>query len=55
MGTLSGGNGGEQPPNGGGSSDGVPELPPEWGFIVIPDDAAELEGEAGEVRRQLRR
>jgi hypothetical protein len=52
MGTL-GGNGG-QPPNGGGSSDGVPELPPEWGSIVIPDDASELDDEASVIRRRLR-
>jgi hypothetical protein len=55
MGTLRGGNGGEQPPNGGGSSDGLPELPPEWGFIAIPDDLSELDSEADEVRRELRR
>jgi len=53
MGTLRGGNGGEQPPENG--SGGVPELPPEWGFIVIPDDASALDGEASTIRRQLRR
>jgi hypothetical protein len=49
MGTLSGGDGGGWPP------DELPDLPPEWGTIVIPDDAAELADEAGRVRRQLRR
>jgi hypothetical protein len=55
MGTLRGGNGDEQPPNGGGASDGVPELPPEWGRIVIPDDASALDAEAAEVRKELKR
>jgi hypothetical protein len=49
VGTLSGGNGGGWPP------DGLPDLPPEWGTIVIPDDAAELAREATRVRRELRR
>jgi hypothetical protein len=48
MGTLSGGNGGGWPP------DELPELPPEWGTIVIPDDASELAREATRVRRELR-
>jgi hypothetical protein len=49
MGTMSGGNGGGWP------SDELPELPPEWGTIVIPDDASELAQEATKVRRELRR
>jgi hypothetical protein len=51
MGTLRGDNGGGRPPDGG----GLPDLPPEWGTIVIPDDAAELSREATAVRRELRR
>ena len=51
MGTLRGDNGGERPPDGG----GVPDLPPEWGVIVIPDDAAELDDEAATLRRDWRR
>jgi hypothetical protein len=51
MGTLRGDNGGERPPNG----DGLPNLPPEWGHVVIPDDASALESEAVLVRKQLRR
>ncbi len=52
MGTLRGDNGGERPPDGGG---GLPDLPPEWGTIVIPDDAAALEQEAVLVRKEMRR
>ncbi|GAA1803104.1 hypothetical protein HC028_04985 [Planosporangium flavigriseum] len=48
MGTQSGGNGGGWPP------DELPDLPPEWGTIVIPDDASELAREAARVRRELR-
>lgn len=55
MGTLGGGNGGERPPEGGGHSDGLPGLPPEWGTIVIPDDPAELADEVAQVQRELRR
>jgi hypothetical protein len=49
MGTRSGGNGGGQPP------DGLPDLPPEWGIVVIPDDPSELAQESARVRRELRR
>jgi hypothetical protein len=48
MGTLSGGNGGWPPEE-------LPDLPPEWGTIVIPDDASELARDATRVRRELRR
>jgi hypothetical protein len=51
MGTLRGDNGGGRPPDGG----GLPDLPPEWGTIVIPDDAAALDHEATAIRRELRR
>jgi hypothetical protein len=51
MGTLRGDNGGERPHDGG----RVPGLPPEWGAIVIPDDAAELDHEATALRREWRR
>lgn len=50
MGTR-GDNGGERPPDGG----GLPNLPPEWGVVVIPDDVSELDHEAGKIRRELRR
>jgi hypothetical protein len=51
MGTLRGDNGGERPPDGG----GLPDLPPEWGTIVIPDNAAALDHEAELVRKEMRR
>jgi len=38
-----------------GSSDGLPDLPPEWGRVVVPDDASALAGEAAQIRRELRR
>ena len=38
-----------------GNGDGdLPELPPGWGPIRIPDDASELAEEAAQVRRELR-
>jgi hypothetical protein len=50
MGTLGDDNGGP-PPNGG----GLPDLPPEWGTVIIPDDPSELAPEIDEIRRELRR
>lgn len=46
-----GDNGGERPPEGG----GLPDLPPEWGTVIIPPDASALEAEAEAIRRQFRR
>lgn len=34
---------------------GLPDLPPEWGEVVIPDDPGELDAEAETVRKELRR
>ncbi|ROT28062.1 hypothetical protein [Micromonospora sp. HM5-17] len=42
-----------RPDNGG--FDDLPDLPADWGSIVIPDDPAELAAEAAQVRRELRR
>jgi hypothetical protein len=56
MGTLGGnGNGDAPPPDDGSPPDdgGLPELPPEWRSIVIPDDASALADEAAAVRREL--
>lgn len=44
------GNGGGLPPD-----DGLPDLPPEWGVVVIPDDLTELDRETVELRRERRR
>ena len=53
MGSLSD-NGGSWPPDGG-SSDGLPDFPEEWGVIVIPDDLSELSDEVTAIRAELRR
>src|SRR5262249_20226822 len=47
---FSGGEGPPPPDNG-----GVPDLPPEWGVVVIPDDPGELDRESAELRRERRR
>ncbi|MGY0005187.1 hypothetical protein [Micromonospora sp. I033] len=41
--------------DGHGPPDGLPDLPPEWGRVVVPDDASALAEEARQVRRELRR
>src|SRR6185312_13301175 len=52
MGSLRGEDGdGRKPPNNG----GLPDLPPEWGVVVIPDDPAELDRESADLRRERRR
>ncbi|MEV6693311.1 hypothetical protein AB0M35_17755 [Micromonospora sp. NPDC051196] len=33
---------------------GLPDLPPEWGRVVVPDDASALAEEAEQIRRELR-
>ncbi|MEH0982776.1 hypothetical protein [Micromonospora sp. CPCC 205556] len=38
-----------------GPPDGLPDLPPEWGRVVVPDDASALAAEAEQLRRELRR
>ncbi|HEY7271325.1 MAG TPA: hypothetical protein VH502_01235 [Actinoplanes sp.] len=38
----------------GGSSDELPDLPEEWGVIVIPDDLSELAEEVEAIRAELR-
>jgi hypothetical protein len=50
MGSRRGGSGDGLPPD-----DGLPDLPPEWGVVVIPDDLTELDRESAELRRQHRR
>jgi hypothetical protein len=34
---------------------GLPNLPPEWGVVVVPDDLTELDREAADLRRESRR
>jgi hypothetical protein len=51
MGSLSD-NGGGWPPDGG-VPEGLPDLPPEWGDIVIPDDLSSLAAEVAAVRAEL--
>ena len=46
-------NGGDWPFDGG-SPDELPELPEEWGVIVIPDDLSELADEVEAIRSELR-
>ena len=50
MGSFREGEGTPPPDNG-----GVPDLPPEWGVVVIPDDPSELDRESLALRRQRRR
>jgi len=46
-------NGGGWPPDGG-SPDDLPDLPEEWGVIVVPDDLSELADEVRAIRAELR-
>jgi hypothetical protein len=46
-------NGGDWPFDGG-SPDELPELPEEWGVIVVPDDLSELADEVEAIRAELR-
>jgi hypothetical protein len=49
-------NGGSPPDDGGEPyARDLPELPPEWGEVVVPDDLSELDAEVRAVRRELRR
>jgi len=42
-------------PSDGGSPDDLPDLPEEWGVIVIPDDLSELADEVEAIRAELGR
>ncbi len=42
-------------PGDGGSAEGLPDLPAEWGVIVVPDDLSSLTDEVTAVRDELRR
>ncbi len=52
MGSLRGEDGDGRPPPDNG---GLPDLPPEWGTVVVPDDLTELGREAAEYQRAARR
>jgi len=52
MGSLRGEDGDGRPPPDNG---GLPDLPPEWGTVVIPDDLTELGRETAEYQRTTRR
>lgn len=52
MGSLSGGNGDGRPPPDDGD---LPNFPPEWGVVVIPDDLTELDKETAALKRERRR
>lgn len=41
-------------PHDGGSPDDLPDLPEEWGVIVVPDDLSELDDEVRAIRAELR-
>lgn len=49
------GNNGDGWSDGAGAPDDLPEIPPEWGPIVIPDDPGALAEEAAQVRREMHR
>lgn len=55
MGDLRPNGDGAGPDDGGYYRGGLPDLPPEWGLVVIPDDVSELDQDAEVVRRELRR
>ncbi|MET0425881.1 MAG: hypothetical protein ABW046_18570 [Actinoplanes sp.] len=41
-------------PSDGGTPDDLPDLPAEWGVIVVPDDLSELSDEVDAIRAELR-
>jgi hypothetical protein len=55
MGDLRPDGGGLPPDDGGSHGKELPDFPPEWGPVIIPDDASELDPEADALRRELRR
>lgn len=52
MGSLRGGDGDGRPPPDDGD---LPNFPPEWGVVVIPDDLTELDRESAALQRERRR
>jgi hypothetical protein len=55
MGDLRWGDGGTPDDNGKHSHDPLPDFPAEWGPVIIPDDASELDAERHALLRERRR
>ena len=54
MGDLRSGNGGTPDDNGSHSHDPLPDFPADWGPVIIPDDASELDAERESLLREQR-
>ena len=55
MGDLRSGNGGTPDDNGRHSHEPLPDFPAEWGPVIIPDDASELDSDRQSLLRERRR
>src|SRR5215831_1701634 len=55
MGDLRSGNGGTPDDNGSHSHDPLPDFPADWGPVIIPDDASELDADRESLLRERRR
>jgi hypothetical protein len=55
MGDLRSGNGGTPDDNGSHSHEPLPDFPADWGPVIIPDDASELESDREALLRERRR
>ena len=53
MGDLRSGNGGTPDDNGSHSHEPLPDFPAEWGPVIIPDDASELESDRQALVREV--
>ena len=55
MGDLRSGNGGTPDDNGSHSREPLPDFPADWGPVIIPDDASELEADRAALYKERRR
>jgi hypothetical protein len=55
MGDLRSGNGGTPDDNGSHSREPLPDFPADWGPVIIPDDASELEADRAALHKERRR
>src|SRR5215467_14246226 len=55
MGDLRSGNGGTPDDNGSHSREPLPDFPADWGPVIIPDDASELEADRTALYKERRR